>query len=277
MSKLTSFKHQIPSRISVSFDTHIDKYSFSVRENGQLKVELNRQVLKDITTPKRFLRHFSFLLGLYDFDRKYPDFHAGDKIIYDGYAQGVLLSEPILTGLFSYHHAPLWIALCRINNKTGYFYIDELKLKKRGRNSGRHTDYNDFPIYCGEKLKRISVTTGNKTNKYVLTHNEHYISLYYNRILKKQFFQHHDISARSFVVNDIFKNYYCGIYDVPKPEIKKGDRLKVYYDLDNEDFRSEICFAAGDPLLNIFSEWVIPCYLYETGMTFVNTDDVKKL
>lgn len=240
-------------------------------------MELNRQVLKDITTPKRFLRHFGLLLGIADFNRESPDFHAGDKIIYDGHAQGVLLSDPILTGFLSFQYALCWIALGRINNETGYFYVQLMKLKKRGRSTCSFPTYNNLPVYCGERIKRISVTSNNKTDKYVFTYNDLYISLYYNRILKQQFWKHHHVSARSLVLENIYKNYWGELYGDPKPEIKKGDRLKVFYDFEHEDYRTETCFAAGEPIPNIFNEWVVPCFLYDKGMTFVNAEDVKVL
>lgn len=76
MSKLTSFKYQIPNRISVSFDNKTEKFVISTREDGSLKIEKNRKVLKNTHNMQEVLNCIAEMIGCKP--SKKPDFREKD-------------------------------------------------------------------------------------------------------------------------------------------------------------------------------------------------------
>lgn len=128
MSKLTSFNVQIPNRISVSFDNKTEKFVISTREDGSLKIEKNRKVLKNTHNMQEVLNCIAEMIGCKP--SKKPDFREKDFVrvpLENGfYERSMVCAEPIL------NYSGEWVVPCHLYSKgTQYIPAKDLKLIRR--------------------------------------------------------------------------------------------------------------------------------------------------
>lgn len=129
MSKLTSCNMQIPNRISVCFDKKTEKFVITTREDGSLKIEKNRKVLKNIHNMQDVLNCIAEMISDTKPSKK-PDFREKDFVrvpLENGfYERSVVCAEPIL------NYNGEWVVPCHLYGKgTQYIPTKDLKLVRR--------------------------------------------------------------------------------------------------------------------------------------------------
>ncbi|WP_416862672.1 hypothetical protein [Helicobacter ganmani] len=111
---------------------------------------------------------------------------------------------------------------------------------------------------------RISVSFDDRTEKFVIEKRaDGSLKVEHNRkVLKKV----HSIQE---ILNCIAE--LLGNKPPEKPDLRRNDNVRV--PLDNGFF--ERSFVNADPILTYEGKWVVPCFLYDKGMLYVETDKIQ--
>lgn len=111
---------------------------------------------------------------------------------------------------------------------------------------------------------RISVSFDNKTEKFVINNRaDGILKVEHNRKVLK------NVRSIQAVLNCIAE--LVGNKPPKKPDFKTNDEIRV--PLDNGYY--ERTFISAEPILTYDGKWVVPCFLYDKGMQYVETDKIQ--